>query len=256
METEQKKFDLSNRFFAIIALLAVAICLYLATELILGFKTLNLQNQNQITVSGEGKVYTVPDVATVTLGIETNGSSVDEITEKNVSAMNKIIQELKNLGIEEKDLQTTQYSVYPQYNWTEKEGRIPDGYTISQNVKVKIRDFDKISSVLTAGTENGANIVNSLQFEVDDAEQFKADARAKAIAQAKEKARVLAEQSGIKLGDIINVYENSYYSPVSSYSTKEALGMGGAEDQAIQIPQIQTGEQEIRATVNLVYKIK
>ncbi len=254
METEQKRFDLSNRFFAIIALLVVAICLYLASELVLGFKTLNLQNQNQITVAGEGKVYAVPDIATVTLGIETNGNSVSEITQKNVSAMNKIIQELKNLGIEDKDLQTTQYSVSPQYNWTQKEGRIPDGYTISQNIEVKIRDFNKISNILTVGTENGANIVNSLQFEIDDAEQFKANARAKAIAQAKEKARVLAEQSGIKLGDIINVYENSYYSPVSSYSTK-AVGMGGAVEDSVS-PQIQTGEQEIRATVNLVYKIK
>lgn len=254
METEQKKIDLSNRFFAIIFLLIIGIFGYLGFQLYLDFKASEQQNQNQISITGEGKVYATPDIAAVTLGIETNGASVKEITQKNVAAMNKIIEELKNLSIEDKDLQTTQYSVSPQYNWTEKEGRIPDGYTITQNVEVKIRDFDKISDVLAVGTENGANIVSSLQFKVDDENQFKSEARAKAIEQAKEKAKVLAQQAGIKLGDIVNVYEN-YYSPTSSYSEKY-LGMGSAEDVSIAVPQIQVGEREIAVTVNLVYKIK
>jgi len=254
MATEEKQFDLSDRFFAIIALLIIGVFIYLAFFLIYQFKTLNQQNVNQITVSGVGKVYTTPDIATVTLGVETNGASVKTITEKNVTAMNKIIDGLKKLGIEDKDIQTTQYSVAPQYNYTEREGRVPNGYTINQNVTVKIRNFDNISDVLTVATENGANIVSSLQFTIDDPEQFKAEARAKAIEQAKAKAETLAKQAGVKLGDLVNIYENSSsYAPISvSY----AKGMGGASLDSVESAQIQTGEQEVNMTINLTYKIK
>jgi len=255
MAQESKQFDLSDRFFAIVALLIISTFVYFGFQLFFQFKTLNQQNQNQITVSGEGKVYAAPDIATVTLGIETNGLSVKQITEKNVTAMNKIIDGLKNLSIEEKDIQTTQYSVIPQYNYTEDRGRVPNGYTINQNIEVKIRDFAKISDVLSMATENGANVVSSLQFTIDDPEQFKAEARAKAIEQAKVKAETLAKQAGVKLGDIINVYENSYnYAPTNSAMQKTMLGAG--ESVSYDSAQIQTGEQEINLTMNITYKIK
>jgi hypothetical protein len=223
--------------------------------LIYQFKTLNQQNVNQITVSGVGKVYTTPDIATVTLGVETNGASVKTITEKNVTAMNKIIDGLKKLGIEDKDIQTTQYSVAPQYNYTEREGRVPNGYTINQNIEVKIRNFDNISGVLDVATQNGANVVSSLAFTIDDPEQFRAEARAKAIEQAKAKAETLAKQAGVKLGEIINVYENNYVTSPIMYNSAQKL-MGAGEAASYDSAQIQTGEQEIDITINLTYKIK
>jgi len=254
MAQESKTFDLSNRLFAITALLVISIFLYFVFQLFYQQKTFDQQNANQITVSGEGKVYATPDIATVTLGIETNGAVVKEITQTNVSSMNKIIDGLKNLGIEEKDIQTTQYSVTPQYNYTEKSGRVPNGYTINQNIEVKIRNFDNISSVLDVATQNGANVVSSLAFTIDNPEQFRSEARAKAIEQAKAKAKTLADQAGIKLGDIINVYENSYnYSP--TYTSAKTL-MGGGESVSYDSAQIQTGQQEIDMTINVTYKIK
>jgi hypothetical protein len=168
--------------------------------------------------------------------------------------MNKIIEGLKKLGIESKDIETTQYSVDAQYNWTEDRGRVLTGYKISQNVGVKIRDFTKVGDVLSMATENGANVVNSLQFTIDDPEQLKAQAREEAIKQAKEKAETLAKQSGIRLGKIIGVYEDSYgYSNVSSDSSKvmSAVAIGGGES-----AQIETGEQKITVTINLTYKLK
>ena len=253
MAQESKIFDLSNRLFAITALLVISIFLYLGFQLFYQQKTIDQQNANQITVSGEGKVYAAPDIATVTLGIETNGAVVKDITQKNVSAMNKIIEGLKNLGIEDKDIQTTQYSVTPQYNYTEKSGRVPNGYTINQNIEVKIRNFDNISSVLDVATQNGANVVSSLQFTIDNPEQFRSEARAKALEQAKAKAKTLADQAGIKLGAIINVYENSYsYAPYTSAKTL----MGAGEAVSYDMAQIQTGQQEIDMTINVTYKIK
>jgi hypothetical protein len=255
MDIDNKKIDLSNRFFVLVSLLVAGILICYVFQLTYQFKSVSLQNQNQITISGTGKTYAVPDVAKVTLGIETTGKVVKDITETNVTSMNKIIEGLKALGIAEKDIQTTQYSVNPQYDWTDRSGRTLTGYVISQNIEVKIRDFTMISDALNVATNNGANIVSSLQFTIDDVEKVKATAREKAIVQAKEKAQTLANQTGIKLGDIINVYENNdnYYAPI--YSSKTAMG-AGAMDAVEVAPQIQTGEQEVQITVSLTYKIK
>jgi hypothetical protein len=257
MDIKSKKIDLSNRLFIITSLFLVAIIVFFTFQIIYQFKTVNSQNMNQITVSGEGKVTSSPDIATLTLGIETEGKEIKDITNKNVASMNKIIEGLKNLGIESKDIQTAQYSVDSQYNWTEKEGRILSGYKISQNVNVKIRNFTKIGDVLTMATNNGANVVNSLQFSIENLEQLRSQARADAIKQAKEKAETLAKQTGIKLGDIIGVYENNYAYDYGYGSAESSVKLMSVPADGGGVPaQIETGEEKITITVNLTYKIK
>jgi len=254
MDLKSKKIDLSDRLLVVIGLLVFSIFYYVSFQMVYQFNSLEQLNSNQITVSGQGKVYTSPDIATLTLGVQTEGKDVKEITQKNVSSMNKIIDGLKKLNIENKDIQTAQYTVNSQYDWTEEGGRVLKGYTISQNVEVKIRDFTKIGDVLSMATENGANVVGDLQFSIEDAEQFKTQARAEAIKQAKEKAVVLAQQTGINLGDIINVYEDSYgYAPVA-YSSAKLMGAG--TDAVQESAQIESGEQTVTVTVNLTYKVK
>ena len=252
MEEQTLKF--LNKTFVLVAVLVAGILIYLFVLIGYQQKTIDQQNTNQITVSGEGKVYAAPDIATVTLGIETKGADVKDITEKNVTAMNKIIAGIKNLGIEDKDIQTTQYSVTPQYNYTENSGTVPNGYMIDQNIEIKIRDFTKISDVFTVGTDNGANVISSLQFTIDDSEKVKSEARTKAIDQAKTKAEAMAKQVGVTLGDLVNISENSYItSPITYNSTKTlrdevAISTTSAD--------IQTGQQEVNLTVSLTYKIK
>jgi len=255
METENKQFDFSNRLFTAVSILITCVAVFLALFLVYKFKAVDQQNVNQFTVSGEGRVYATPDIAVITLGVETKGNLVEDITNKNVSSMNSIIEKIKALGVEAKDIQTTQYSVTPQYNWTEKEGRIPNGYIISQNIEVKIRDFSKISSVLGVATTGGANVISGLQFTVDDREKFVSEAREKAIVVAKEKALSIAGQAGVRLGRIINIYENSNnYAPYANAKTS-VMGLGGAVD-SYEVATIQSGEQEISVIVNLTYKIK
>ena len=99
------------------------------------------------------------------------------------------------------------------------------GYTLEQDVQVKIRDFTKIGDILSAATSSGANVVGDLQFTIDNPEQFKEQARAQAIAQAKSNAQNLAKESGLNLGKLINVYENNYNpSPIMYNSCKEWAG--------------------------------
>lgn len=253
MDEQVNKF--LGKTFMLVAVLVVGVLVFFVGQMVYQSKLIEIQNQNQITVSGEGKVYAKPDIALVSFGVSTEGLTVSDVTKRNTDKMNAVIEAVKAQGVEEKDIQTTNYNLYPQYNYTEAAGRLFQGYTLEQNIQVKIRDFTKIGDILAQATSKGSNLVGSLQFTIDNPEQFKNEARAKAIAQAKANAQNLASTSGISLGKLINVYENSSNYPVI-YSNK-AMGMGGgvAMDSA-PVPTVQPGQQEINVTINLTYKVK
>lgn len=250
---DEKTTKLLNKTFTLAAILVVGILVFFVGQIMYQSKSLDQQNANQITVSGEGKIYAKPDVAIVSLGVTTTGATVAEVTTKNTNQMNAIIAAVKSLKIDEKDIQTTNYSLTPLYNWTEKQGRIFQGYTLEQDVQVKIRDFTKIGDVLSQATTNGANLVGDLQFTIDNPEQFKEQARAKAIEQAKANAKNLAKESGVNLGKLINVYEG--YNSVPIMYNALAKGAGVAESAPV-APTIQPGQQEIDVTINLTYQVK
>jgi len=250
---EQETSQFLKRVYILAAILAAAAVIFVFGQIAYQQKYLSLQSQYQVTVSGEGKVYVKPDIATVGLGVTTTGLTTSDVISRNTTKMNVVIQAIKDSGVEDKDIQTTNYSLSPQYNYTEAAGRIFQGYTLEQNLQVKIRDFTKVGDVLQKAVVAGANLTSNLQFTIENPEQFKQEARAKAIEQAKNNAKNLAETSGIALGKIINIYENYAY-PVM-YNT--ALGKGGASmDSAVPAPVIQPGQQEIDVTINLTYQVK
>ena len=172
--------------------------------------------------------------------------------------MNEILVVLKDLGIEAKDIKTGSYSLNPVYNWTEKDGQKLSGYEVYQSVTLKIRDLEKIGDIIAKTTEKGANQVGGISFTIDDEYELKNEARELAIEKAKEKAELIAAQTGMKLGKIVSVYENSY-SPVMAYDysnarkemvTDEVLGAG------IEAPGIEAGQNEVKVEVTLMYEIK
>ena len=253
MDGETKQFDPSNRFFKLIAILVLGVLVFFVGEMIYQSKLVEIQNQNQITVSGEGKVYAKPDVAIISLGVNTTGATVADVTKRNTEKMNAVNDAVKKLGAEDKDIQTTNYNLTPLYNWTEWAGRVFQGYALDQNIQVKIRDFAKIGDILSAGTASGANLAGDLRFTIDNPEQLKNEARAKAIKQAKANAENLAKESGIKLGKLINVFESNNSYPVIY---NKAMGLGGAVAESASSPVIQPGQQEIDITINLTYQVK
>lgn len=251
MDEQTAKF--LNKTFMLAAVLVVGVLVFFVGQMFYQQKSLDQQNNYQITVSGEGKVYAKPDVALISLGVTTTGLTVADVTTKNTDKMSAVIDAIKNLKIDEKDIQTTNYNLTPLYNWAEKGGRIFQGYTLDQNIKVKIKDFTKIGDLLSQATMKGANLVGDLQFTIDNPEQFKEQARAKAIAQAKANARNLAKESGVSLGKLINVYENSNPYPIM-YDSAKAMGAGVAG--SVPAPVIQPGQQEIDVTINLTYQVR
>lgn len=207
-----------------------------------------------ITISGEGKVTVIPDIATVELGAQTEKSTVTVAHKENTEKINKLIDSLKKLGIEKKDIQTVGYNVYPQYDWVEGK-QILRNYVVSQNVRVKIRDLEKIGDVLALVGELNLNQVGGLSFTVDEPEVYRQQARIKALENAKEKAEALAQVAGVKLGKIISFSEESGEVPPSPYyKGYEALGLGGGG--TAPAPTVEAGSQEITVNVTVSYEIK
>lgn len=254
MPDEIKKFELSNRLFIVLVVLSIGCFLFWISQIYFEFKNLPENHPREITVSAQGRAFTIPDIALIKLGVTTEGIKIQDIVKENSEKMNNILKEIKDLGIGEKDIQTTNYSLTPRYEWTEDGKRIFKGYTLNQEIRVKIRDFGKIGQVLEKATQIGANLVGDLQFSIDDPEKVIEIARKEAIEKAKTKASQIASQSGLKLVKLINIYEDYFPRPVSYLRKAAPEGMGGGEISAA--PEIQPGEEEVTVRVNLVYKVK
>jgi hypothetical protein len=214
-------------------------------------------NQDRFSVNGSGTVYAKADIANLTIGFQTAIKDTAALaTKENSDKMNDIISVIKDQGVEDKDIKTTNYSLNPMYNWTEKDGQKLVGYQVSQNVAVKVRDLEKIGDIIARTTEKGANQVGDISFTIDDEYELKNQARDLAIEKAKEKAEMISRQTGMKLGEIKGFYENAD-APVTVYSYTNAKMMaGGSMDESISSPSIQAGQNEIKVDVTLSYEIK
>jgi len=202
------------------------------------------------SVSGEGKEIVVPNIAEIRIGVISEGLDLIMLQKENSEKMNRIISFLKEKGIDEKDIQTENYSVTPKYDYSKSPYRIV-GYTISQDLKVKVIDLSKIGEILSQAVNYGANNVYGPNFTVDDKEVYLEKAREKAIKNAKEKAEKIAKKVGFRLGKIISIIESSPFEPIP-VMLKE-MGTGGP---LISQPQIEPGSQEIKVQVTITYEIK
>jgi uncharacterized protein YggE len=209
---------------------------------------------NSVLITGEGKVSAIPDVAKIQVGVNTEKATVAEAQKENSDKMNAITKIIKSMGIEDKDIQTAYYYINPKYDYTNGVSKIT-GYTVSQALNLKIRNTEKISDILKNAADNGANYIGSLSFEIDNVEAVKAQAREKAIADAKVKADALARSLGLKLGRITSYAETpDYTQPVYDTMAKYDLGVGGAAPVSAP-PTISQGESEITVSVQIYYEL-
>ena len=210
-------------------------------------------SRDVITISGEGKVTAIPDIAVIQVGVTTEKPDVRTAQKENSDKMNVLTARVKALGVGEKDIQTTQYSIYPQYDYADGKQRLR-GYQVAQSVKIKIRDLSKIGALLAAAGEAGANQVSGVSFTIDDPEALRQQAREKALDNARAKADALARRAGVKLGKIVSFSEGSGgMSPVPYYARAEAMGIGGGSD--MKAPDIQPGDLDVIVGVDVSYEI-
>lgn len=210
-------------------------------------------NANTVSFNGEGKVLAKPDVATVDLSIVTEAPTSKDAQDANNVKSKTLTDFLKGQNIEEKDIKTTSYTIYPQYSYPRDKYNAPQirGYQVNQTMQIKIRKLSDVSNILDGVVSSGVNQINNLRFEIDNPDALKTEARAKAIAQAKKKAEELKGQLVIHLGRLINFSEsmNGFPPPIFYEAAKINYGIGGG-------PAVPTGENEITVNVVLTYQIK
>ena len=215
------------------------------------------------SVSGEGKITAIPDVASFTFSVITEGGKdIANLQKDNTKKINEIIAFVKSSGVEVKDIKTRNYNLEPRYQYFNcpvpiSDGRKPCplpeivGYTIRQTVEVKIRDFDKIGDVLAGTVEKGSNSVSELSFTIDDLDKVKNQAREEAIAKAKEKAISIAKTGGFRLGKLLSIDENGY-TPFMDYGYQTMVKSA----ESLPSPTIEPGSQEIVVNIVLRYEIR
>lgn len=211
------------------------------------------QKQTIFSASGTGKVTVVPDEAHISAGVTVNKSSVKEAQTEANTVINRVSVSVKGLGVAEKDIQTSNYSIYPQYDYQSGRNRVT-GYTVSVNLTIVVRDLEKINSVIDSATANGANQVGGITLTVneDKRKTLEKEARQKAVDEARIKAQELAELSGMTLGRVVDIQENSPQVPrpfVYDAVALKAEGVGGDT-------QIQAGSTDITSTITLYYETR
>lgn len=206
-----------------------------------------------ISIVGEGKVTGVPDIANIKLGYSVEKPTVAAAQKDNTDKMNGMIDKLKkDFKVDAKDIQTANYFISPQYDWNNGK-QILRGYMVSQNLNLKLRQMDKISGIIEAAGNIGLNQIGNLNFEIDNPEKLRQEAREKALAQAKEKAEALSKVVGVKLGKIISFSESANQpGPIyGNYAMSEKLGMGGGGA----TPAVEAGSNEITVIATVEYEI-
>ena len=220
-------------------------------------------DQKTITVSGKGEELVTPDIATISLGMEKEGTTVSDAQSKVTLKMNAVMDVLTTAGIDKKDIKTTGYNIYPRYDYIKATSpdssvyypngkQILAGYVVSQTIEVKIRDIAKAGDILAKVGDIGLTNVSGLSFSVDKEDDFKLKARGTAIDDAKAQAKILSGQLGVRLGRLVSFSENGNYPTYARADMMKSYApmVAGAA------PEISTGENKITSNVTLVYEIK
>jgi uncharacterized protein YggE len=206
-----------------------------------------------LDVTATGKVSTAPDRATVSAGVVTEGKTAREAMMANATKMNSVFEGLKAAGIAEKNIQTSQLSLQPRYNYKDRQTPKIDGYEARNNVTAKSEDLQSVGAMLDALVKAGVNNIGGVQFSVENPDAALNEARSKAIKNAREKAQNMAEAAGVTLGRLMNMSEintGNQPRPVMMQASYRSEAMDSSPTP------IAGGEQSLQVTVNLSYTIE
>lgn len=234
----------------LIIVIAIVVLALIGTFLFLQAK----QPSNTVNVQGQSTIKADPDTITVYFSVETNGSTAKEAKDKNSEIVDKVIANLTKIGIVSERIQTENFNIYPEYNWS--DNTIID-YKATHSIKVELNttETDKIGKVIDAGVDAGA-LINYINFELSTAKQneYKVQALKQATEDAKTKAEAMASGLGKQLGEVVSISDMSFdYNPWPIYAN--AGGVVGSMEAKQATTNIQPSQQEINARVSVVYAI-
>ena len=204
-----------------------------------------------LSVTGSAQAALTPDIAYINIGVHSENVDPKEAVASNNVSSQAVADALKALGVDGKDILTTNFSIYPQDEYGPDNQKIGSKFMVDNTVYVTLRDLTKIGDLLGAAVKAGANSINGIQFDVADKTPFLAEARKAAVENANLQAQDLAKAAGVELGPVQSLnYYNTYASPVPM--DMKGVGGGGA---AAAVP-VSPGQLSITVDVSVVYEIK
>jgi len=270
IETAKKALMFSGASFLSLGSILVIVLIFLAINVTQQFDG----PRNTISVSGEAEVLAKPDIAVINFTIQERGKEVKDVEREVTEKVSVITNGLENIGIDEKDIKTTSFSVTPEYEYVkllgntpqvsveglayippQRENRVQTGFIVSQNITVKVRDIDDTGSVLSLINEQNAQHVNGPNFTIDDEDALQEEARSMAIKDARQKAEQIAKDLGTRLGKVVSFNEGGFY-PYFETAVMNARIAEADSDKDVASPILPTGENIIYSNVTVVYELK
>lgn len=259
--------NIPQKFWNTVMALVAVLTLFVA---ILGIKSLreisyvgsNPDVTSTISVDGTGDAIAVPDIATFSFSVTQTAKTVNVAQEAATTKINAALKAVREAGVADKDISTESYSINPHYEYQTVAcstgsycpgKNVLTGYDVSQSISVKVRELSKAGEIFASIGSLGVQNVNGLSFSVDKPESVQAEARAKAITNARAKASILADKLGVSLGRIVSFTEGGASPRPMMYAM---TAKAGAMDSAAVAPEIPAGEQKVTSTVSITYEIK
>lgn len=235
--------------------------------------------EKTITISAEGKVRAVPDIASMSFSVITEHKDPKAAEAENTSKTNAILEFIASKGIDKKDVKTSQYTLTPKYYYPYDYPRIPCplasevvspktfacppkfpliiGYEITQSISVNVRNFSVLGDLVAGAIERGANQVGNVSFLIEDPDMLKNEARKIAIESAKTKAEDLAKTAGVSLGRVVSFSEGTISVPQPYYyGLKSAVTGIGGDSEEITSPRFEAGSEDVTVSMNVIFALK
>jgi len=217
--------------------------------------SVNAADQSTISLSGTGVVEAQPDEGYITLGVNTKAATSAEAVRDNTKAMQSVYEALSVFEIQKKDVQTTQFSVQQNYKYIKDEqgnrNAVPDGFVVTNMVRITVCNLDQFGKVLDAVVQNGANVVHGITFGSSKADELLDEARARAVADALRKARIYTKGLDVSLGDVLTITESGSYNQPNYKYARMAMVAEAASD----VP-VSGGSLSFSMTVSIVWEIE
>ncbi|MEP6390693.1 MAG: SIMPL domain-containing protein [Halioglobus sp.] len=204
-----------------------------------------------VSVSGQGLVSAPPDMATVSTGVITESERSEDALRENNAIVSALMDTLDDSGVDAKDRQTSNFSVSPRYSRERSDSGSPkiDGYRVSNQVTITVRDLEKLGSLLDALVKSGSNKLGSIGFGLSNQKALTDEARLLAVKNARKRAELYANAAGRKVGEVLSISESAIAVPRPMM--RNSMMMAEAADVPIAV-----GENEIKATVHMVFELK
>ena len=215
--------------------------------------------QSGIWVTGMGQVTSAPDIATLNGGVEAVAEAVAEARSKAAEAMDAMMEALASLGVEDRNIQTTSFNIYPEYQYDrEKDKSELVGYRVNNQIAVTIRDLDQVGAVIDDMVEAGGDLArfNGIRFGLDDPKPLETEARKLAVEDLTAKATELADNAGVSLGDLVYISESFGASPRTFDMAESAASMRVMLSSDAADTPISGGELGVTITVQGVFNLE